>query len=161
MPIYLEWDGGSIKGDVAETSHAQWIEFDSLQWGVGRSISMTTGSAADQSPSVPSFSEIVLTKACDNTSPQLITKLYKGGGVGTKIDLVRTNPDGTFATYLEFTLQNCMLSGYSCSSGGDAPSESWTLSYTNVEYKYTPTNPDGTMGDPVPVGYDLPTTTIS
>jgi type VI secretion system secreted protein Hcp len=64
--------------------------------------------------------------------------------------------------YLEVTLTNCMISGRTLSSGGDAPSESVSLSYTAVQYQYTSTNADGTMSStPNNVGYDLGTTTMT
>jgi type VI secretion system secreted protein Hcp len=162
MPIYMNWNIGAITGDVVESTHTGWIELNSLQWGVGRSISMATGSVADQSPSVPSFSELVVTKDNDITSWQLLQQAYQGTGCTVLIDFVRTPGGGNPVTYLEFTLTNCMISGYSTSSGGDAPSESLTLSYTKVEYQYTATNADGTMSTtPNQVTYDLGTCQMS
>ena len=121
MPIYWNWNSLAIPGDVTETNHPQWIELNSLQWGVGRSISMATGSGADQSPSVPQFSEVVVTKDTDSSSYQLLQQAYQGTGVTAVIDFVRADSSGNTVVYLEFTLTNCMISGYSCSSGGDAP----------------------------------------
>jgi type VI secretion system secreted protein Hcp len=161
MAIYMNWNSGAIPGDVTETNHAQWIELNSFQWGVGRSINMTTGSAADQSPSLPNFSEIVVTKDTDAASYQLLQQAYQGQGVTVVLDFVKTDQSGNTTTYLEFTLTNCMVSGYSCSSGGDSPSESLTLSYTQVEYQFTPTNADGSMGSPNSTTYDLSTATMS
>jgi len=162
MPIYMNYQAPTpITGDVTETSHTGWIELNSLQWGVGRSISMATGSVADQSPSTPSFSEIVVTKDNDATSYQLLQQAYQGTGVTVVIDFVRTPAGGSPVTYLEITLTNGMISGYSTSSGGDAPSESLTISYTAIQYTYTPTTSDGSMGTPAGVSYDLGSCTMS
>lgn len=161
MPIYLNWNSGAITGDVTESSHTGWIELNSLQWGVGRSISMATGSVSNQSPSVPSFSEVVVTKDSDDTSYKLLQQAYQGTGVPVVIDFVRTPGGASPVTYLEITLTNCMISGFSTSSGGDAPSESLTLSYTAIQYMFTPTNADGSMGQQAGVSYDLGTNVMS
>jgi len=161
MPIYMNWNSGAITGDVTESTHTGWIELNSLQWGVGRSISMATGSVADQSPSVPQFSEIVVTKDNDATSYQLLQQALQGKGVPVVIDFVRTDGGGNTVVYLELTLTNGMVSGHSHSSGGDAPSESLTLSYTAIQYQFTPTNADGTMGTPAGVSYDLGSAVMS
>ena len=43
MPIYVKY--GAIEGDVTATGHESWIEVNSVQWGVGRSISSPWRSA--------------------------------------------------------------------------------------------------------------------
>jgi type VI secretion system secreted protein Hcp len=119
-------------------------------------------SVADQSPSVPSFSEVLATKDTDASSWQLLQQAYQGKGVTVVIDFVRPDGGGNAVVYLEVTLTNCMISGRTLSSGGDAPSESVSLSYTAVQYQYTSTNADGTMSStPNNVGYDLGTTTMT
>jgi type VI secretion system secreted protein Hcp len=162
MPIYMNYQAPTaITGDVTETNHTGWIELNSLQWGVGRSISMATGSVADQSPSTPSFSEVVVTKDSDDTSYQLLQQAYQGTGCTVVIDFVRTPAGGSPVVYLEITLTNCMISGFSTSSGGDAPSESLTLSYTAIQYMYTPSGGTGAQGSQSGVSYDLGTCTMS
>jgi type VI secretion system secreted protein Hcp len=161
MPIYMNWNTGAITGDVTEATHTGWIELNSAQWGVGRSISMATGSVADQSPSLPSFSEIVVTKSNDETSYKLLQEAYQGKGVPCTIDFVRTTGGGSTVVYLELVLENARISGHSSSSGGDAPSESMTISYTAIQYMFTPESADGTMGTQAGVKYDLATTTMS
>jgi type VI secretion system secreted protein Hcp len=54
-----------------------------------------------------------------------------------------------------------MLSGYSSSSGGDRPSESISLNFTQIEIDVIPQNADGTAGTKFPVTYNLQTMTMS
>src|SRR5271154_2733758 len=92
MAIYMKF--GGIQGDVTATGHANWIELNSLQWGVGRGVSSPTGSSADRESSAPSVSEVTITKDQDSASDGLLTEGFTGDGGGNgatvQIDLTRT-----------------------------------------------------------------------
>jgi hypothetical protein len=60
MPIYIQY--GSVQGDVAKLAHLEWIELDSFQFGVGRSVSTPTGGSSGKESTTPSVSEITVTK---------------------------------------------------------------------------------------------------
>lgn len=154
MPIYMKYNAGAIKGDVTADGHVDWIELGSFQWGVGRGISSPTGASADRESSAPSISEITVTKSMDKSSFALLNEALQGEGVVVQIDLCKTDK-GVLVTYVTYTLTNTMISGYSVSSGGDQPSESLSLNFTKVEYKYLGRDAVGAEGDPVTVTYDL------
>jgi type VI secretion system secreted protein Hcp len=151
MAIYMQVEG--IEGTVTEAKHAKWIQVGSFQWGVGRGISMDTGSIADRGNTKPSLSEIVVTKSYDSASPKLFT--WATVGTGKKVVLHFTKEDGS--SYLEVTLESVIPSGYSLSSGGDEPSESLSMSYVKIEMKRIPYDENNKAGTPIPVGYDLKT----
>jgi type VI secretion system secreted protein Hcp len=152
MPIYMKYD--TIQGDVTATGHEKWIEVNSFQWGVGRGISSPTGASFDREASAPSVSEITVTKATDSASTKLLDASLEGEGVPVVIDFCKTDK-GNLEVYLEYTLTNTMISGYSLSSGGDRPSESLSLNFTKVECKMIPMKSAGETGDPETVTYDL------
>ncbi len=154
MPIYMNYNDLAIKGDVTEEKHAGWIECNSFQWGVGRGVSSPTGASADRESSAPSVSEIVVTKATDLASPKLLNEALQGQGKKVVIDFCKTDK-GLLTVYMTYTLEDCMISGYSVSSGGERPSESCSLNFTKVEYKNIPQKDDGTPGTPETVAYDL------
>lgn len=158
MPIYMKY--GDIAGDVTEKSHTGWIEVHSFQWGIGRGISSPVGGSTDREASAPSVSEIVVTKDQDIASAKLIEAGLVGEGVAVQFDFVKTNK-GELEQYIQITLTNCMISGISMSSGGDRPTESVSLNFTKVEYRFTPTNSDGTPGSPQTCGYDMSTATTT
>lgn len=152
MAIYLKY--GSITGSVTESQHKNWIELNSFQWGVGRSISSPTGSSTTREGSNPSISEVVVTKPQDSASPNLFIDAV-AGQMNTEATIEFTaTAKGKVATYLKYVLTNTGLSGYSVSSGGDRPSESLSLNFTKVVWTFTPTAADLT-GTPDTVGYDL------
>jgi len=158
MAIYLKF--GKMKGNVTEDGHKEWIEVDSLQWGVGRGISTPVGGAANREASTPSVSEVVITKSMDIASTDLFMESVKGDkGEEVKIDIVATgNPPRVFCTY---TLTNALVSGYSVSTGGDRPSESISLNFTKLEFKYIPSLQENKQGTPVTVAFDLSKATTS
>jgi type VI secretion system secreted protein Hcp len=152
MPIYMDYN--KIAGDATAEGHEKWIELNSCQWGVGRGISSPTGASADRESSAPSVSEIVCTKATDASSPKILNEAYQGEGQKVQIDFCKTDT-GKLEVYLTLNLENCMISGYSLSSGSDRPTESLSLNFTKVEFKNTGMGSAGGTGSPDSVTYDL------
>ena len=155
MAIYVKYTSPNITGDVTTQGYAGQMEIQSFQWGIGRGVGSPTGASGNREASTPSVSEITLTKMLDQASGDLLKEAFSGAGKATAvIAMVRTDGGGG-VTYLEYTLTNVMLSGYSISSGGDRPSESISLNFTKIEAKFTPQKDDGTAGTPATVTYDL------
>jgi type VI secretion system secreted protein Hcp len=152
MAIYMKY--GDLEGDVTADGYEGWIECSSLQFGVGRGISSPVGKSSDREASTPSVSEIVVTKRTDKTSPNFFQESVEGEGKTVEFHFTRTAA-GTIESYFEITINNTLISGYSLSSAGDAPSESLSLNFTKIEVKYIPINDDHSTGTPVPAGYDL------
>jgi type VI secretion system secreted protein Hcp len=159
MAAYLQYCAikkGESKAKGHEGSKG-WIEVGSVQFGVGRGINTRVGTSSKREASAPHVSEII-TKLMDSTSPLLFQEGLIGKACTAKIDLVETGSD-QLNTCLELTLTNAMISGYSVSSGGDRPSESISINFSKIEYKYTPYDDQHKAGTAVPVTYDLITAT--
>jgi type VI secretion system secreted protein Hcp len=147
MAIYVKYTSPSITGGVTTKGYDSPAQFEvnSLQFGIGRGVGSPTGGSTNREATTPSVS----------ASGGLIKEAYSGAGKATAvISFVRTDGGGG-VTYLEMTLTNVMLSGYSISSGGDKPSESISFNFTKIETKIIPQNADGTPGTAYPVTYDL------
>jgi type VI secretion system secreted protein Hcp len=152
MAIYLKYEG--IEGEATHDSHKKWIEVGSLQFGTGRGISTPAGATANREASQPSISEVVITKVLDASSSKLFTESVTGAaGKKVEIHLVSTGNPGN--TYVEYVLTNALVSAYSISSAGDRPSESISINFTKVEFKFTPFDDKNKAGTPVTVNYDL------
>ncbi len=155
MAIYVKYEG--IPGEATHENHKQWLDVGSLQWGMGRAISTPSGSTANREASEPSVSEVSITKQMDAASPLFFTEACTGAiGKKVEIHLVSTGNPGN--TYAEYVLTNALVSAYSTSSGGDRPSESISISFTKVEYKFIPYDDKNKAGTPTTVSYDLSTT---
>ncbi len=157
MPVYIKY--GDIKGDVSAEGHKGtdgWVEVSSFQFGVGRGISSPTGGAADREASAPSVSEITISKPMDVSSYRWLEEALWGEGQAVTIDFCKTDKD-KLEVYAQYVLTDCMVSGYSVSSGGDRPSESLSLSFTKFEFVFTGMNPNNAGGANPRTGYDIAT----
>ena len=150
----VHFNYNKIPGDVTAEGHTKWIELNTFQFGVGRGISSPTGASADRESSAAAFSDISITKVSDVASPKLFNEALQGDGRTVQIDFCKTDK-GALEVYLTYTLTNCMISGYSVSSGGDRPNESMSLNFTKVEMKNIEMGADGDAGSPESIIYDL------
>ena len=152
MAIYVHIDG--IPGDATHQDHKKWLDVDSLQWGVGRAIMTTTGSAQNREASEPSVSEVTFTKTMDSSSAPLFQEACAGAaGKTVKIHLITTGNPGDL--YMEYELTNALVSGYTVSSGGDRPSESVSLNFTKIRMNYRVYDEKHKMTNQLPAEYDL------
>ncbi len=152
MPIYMKF--GSIPGDVTTDGYKDWIELNSFQYGVGRSVSSGAGGNTRES-SAPNISEIVVTKHFDKAS----AKLYQDSVAGTfdtKVEIkMNTTTKQKTETFLTFELTDCGVSSYSLSSGGENPMESLSLNFLKVMVTPTPLDKSGQIKKGDVVSYDL------
>ena len=155
MAIYLFIDG--IKGDVVEDSHTDWINCDSMTWGIGRMINTPVGTEAERESSVPTVQDVVMTTQMDKATPEIVKAAATGTGKEAKIHLMQTGKD-TPECYMEYILSNTLISDYSVSVAADGrPSESFALNFTKIEMKYTMFDKDNNVSGNVPASYDLTT----
>jgi type VI secretion system secreted protein Hcp len=138
MAIFLKY--GALEGEVTAEGYDKWVELHSLQWGVGRGISVGVGGGSKREASAPSVSEITVTKTMDAFSPLVLKESIGGKAVQVKIDITETDNDGKHIAFQKYILENTLVSGYSISCGGDRPSESLSLNFTKVDSEYIKIN---------------------
>lgn len=135
MAIFMKY--GKLEGEVDAEGYEKWVQVDSLQWGVGRGIAAAgSGGGSKREASAPSISEITVSKNFDAFSPLALKESIGGKGDEVKIDLTRTDESGKHVAFQKYILSECMMSGYSISSGGDRPSESISLNFTKFDSEY-------------------------
>ena len=152
MPIYIQY--GTIKGNVTAEGHADWVDVNSCQWGVGRGIGSPTGRSANREASAPSISEVVVTKEMDKASYAFLEQALQGEGVACTIEFCKTDA-GKLETYAQYKLENCLISGYSVSSGGDRPTESISINFTKIEFMMSEMGIANASVDTPRVSYDI------
>jgi type VI secretion system secreted protein Hcp len=152
MAIYMKVPGAD--GSVTASGYEKWIELDSMQFGVGRMVTMDTGNLANRSSGLPSFSEITVSKTTDDSTYGLLNDAILGKE-GKKIEIAVVEPGDKPTEYVKYTLEDAIISSYSMSAAGDKPHESVSISYAKVEVAFT-THDKANKGGGVPrVGYDL------
>ena len=149
-PIFMQIPG--IDGEVTAVGHEKQIELNSFSFGVSNTVSHSTGGAGAGKAIV---SDIAVIKFMDKSSPLLFSKTVNGAHI-PQVDIyfVKTSGSG-LQTYAHYVLKDVLLSSYSVSSGGDRPSESLSLNFAQIQFEFTSTNPDGTLGSPITAGWDI------
>lgn len=149
----------NINGNSQIKGHDKWIVLSSVQWGVGRGISTHGGS--DRETSTPSFSEVTLSKPADIASTLLFGEATYGKKIGNKAELHIVQTDGKDAgqVYTSYDLYEPIISGYSVSSGGDRPSESFSINFSKIVFKYFEYKTGGDQVPADPKGWDIATGT--
>ena len=151
-PIYMKIPG--IDGDVAAVGHEKEIELNSFQFGVSNPVTSSSGGGGGAGK--VSISDIAITKVMDKSSPLLFGKTVTGAHI-PQVDIyfVKTSGSGGLQTYAHYILKQVTLSSYSVSSGGDRPSESVSLNFAQIQFEFSSSNPDGTLGSPITSGWDI------
>lgn len=134
MAIFVKY--GALNGEATAKGYEKWVEVNSFQWGVGRGISAGVGGGSKREATAPSVSEITMTKTMDEFSPLLLKEAIGGDAKEVKIHLTQTDGGGQHIAYQKYILTNTLVSGYSLSSGGDRPSESFSLNFTKFDSEY-------------------------
>lgn len=154
VEIFLKLDG--IDGESEKTGAEKQIEVFSFSNGASNpsSVSFGTGSGAGK----VDLSSISLQKQLDKASPKLFLACCKGDHIATGTMIVResTGSDNP-QIYYQYDMKQVFVDSISWggAAGGGKPSESVSLSFKQIEITYWPQNADGTLGDKIPVGWDV------
>jgi type VI secretion system secreted protein Hcp len=152
MAIYMKF--GDIKGQVTTDGFKDWIELNSIQLGVSRSVYSGAGGAAREG-SHPQISDITVSKVMDIASPSLYQDAV-AGAFDAKVNIkLTTTTKNKVDTYLEYELTDCGVASFSMSTGGDLPSESYSLSFTKIMVTPSPLDAQGSPKKGAVVTYDL------
>ena len=156
MAIYMKF--GDIKGQVQTDGFKDWIELESMQYGVNRNVSTGAGGAGREGAH-PNISDILITKTFDVASPKLYQDAV-AGAFHSNVDIkLTTTTKNKIDTYLALELKDCGVASYSTSAhggaGGSAPMESFSLNFTNIMYTPSPLDTKGTPVKGAVVTYDL------
>ena len=156
MAIYMKFQG--IDGTVTAQGYEKQIELTSMQFGVGRHVSMDTGNASNRLHGRPSISEITVSKSLDDASSGLMKEALSGDkGKDVEIHVVETSSK-QLTEYVTYTLKDVLVSAYSVSTGGGVPSESISLSFAEIEVAVKPKDSkNASKGGAQRVGYNLRT----
>lgn len=154
--IYMRLGSGAeaIAGEVSADPYRNWVRIDSAQLGVGAAYNLASGSV-----SMPSFSEIAITQAFDQTTPVVFNGLVTGRNIGeVVIDYVA--PYGArdeSAAYMRLVFEDVVFTGLSLSSGGDLPYVSESMSFSKMSQTVWEIDGKGGASSFSSYGYDLRT----
>jgi type VI secretion system secreted protein Hcp len=115
-----------------QASHTDWIEIDSFQWGIGRQISSPTGGSSDREGSVPSVTEIVITKKTDSASPNLYIEWLVGKKLGVTVIFTNTSKPG--GLHHKLGLKDAVITGIRPHRGRSGSGEQLTITFSGHDF---------------------------
>jgi type VI secretion system secreted protein Hcp len=155
IDVYLQIDG--IKGESTDNAHKDWIECKSVNFGVLQPRSATASSAGGHTAERCEHKDIMVTKLADLATPLLLEQCSMGKTIPkAKFDFMRADADGKRVTYFNIELENVLVSSVSPSVvEGDILTESVSIKYSKVKWKYVQQKISGGTGGNTAGGWDL------
>lgn len=155
MSIFMNYEG--ITGESSDINHKHWIDVDDMAFGVSRRITAHTSTRHDRESANAEINDLTLTRRMDSATPGLFIESCCGKGRDVVIELTKTGAGSGSDVFMTYTLQNALISGYEVdaeSQGNARPTELLTLSFVDLEVKYTPYDEDGNAMAPIAVGFN-------
>ena len=146
---FLKLEG--VPGEATATGHKDEIDIESFSMGIARPAA-TGGTQTGRAQ----FTDISFSHQLDKASPLLMLRCAQGTHIPTAILTCRTvgarQDDFYIIRLTDVVVTSVSISGF---TGGDRPTESFSLSYARIEWEYIPQLAAGGMGDPVRATWNL------
>jgi type VI secretion system secreted protein Hcp len=145
--IYVKFDTPLLKGESTDKEHKDWVEIHSWTHSIRQPKSATASSAGGHTAERCEHDEMVFTKDMDLISPLL----YQHCSAGTTfkevtIEFFRASGDKR-VKYLEVKMKNALIAHVAPSVMSEGlPSESFSLKYAAIQWKYVQQKTDGSVG---------------
>ncbi len=159
MAVFMKYEG--IPGNATAEGYADYIRIASIQFGVGRGITMEPGNLANRESTKPSISEITCTTEVD----KCVTALFKeavSGSSGKKVEtaIVQTGAD-KLIEYMTIITLDTLVSGWSFTADADNKGFlTFSLSFAEIDISYNDYDSTNKGGSPLRSGYNLRTAKI-
>lgn len=158
MSIFLHLPG--ISGNVLDPSHKGWIDIVEAEFDINRKLTLKSSTRNDRENANAAISHIELTKLMDSSSPNIFLEACCGRGKTVQLALVKTGVGSGADTYMEYVLENCLVSKYEVQAmrySNLRPVEIIQISFTRMTLKYTSYDNDGNALAPLAAGFDYST----
>ena len=157
---YLQLDG--IKGESTDSKHQGWIECTIVHWEIKQPKSATASTGGGHTAERAELSEISISKLVDLASPLLAQTCACGKTIAkAKLEMLRADGNGEPIKYFEVELENVLIGHLAPSFGGGFPTETVSLKFSKVRWKYTQQKISGGSSGNTAGGWDLATNRIA
>ena len=150
VDFFLKIDG--IPGESSDDKHKDEIDVLSWSWGANQTGTMSYGGGGGAGK--VNFQDFHFTMRMNKATPKLILSCSNGEHIKKAVFVAR-KAGKEQQEYMKIVFSDILVSNYSTGGGGDEPIESISLNFSKVEMEYKPQKSDGTLGDPIPVGWNL------
>jgi len=160
MAILLDYEG--IEGETSDKNNEGCIDCEGWRFKTDRSVTSNTSTKGDRESSNATISDLEITKYMDSSSLRLFIESLCGIGKEVRLILTKTGKGDGSDLYMEYILKNAIISGYEVGGTADdinRPTENITISFVEIEARYTPYDEDGNAIAASSVGFDTATNT--
>ena len=159
MAIYMKVD--YVKGNVTAKGHEGWIELHHLNMDISRHMSTKVGKTQDREHSVPTFSDVEISKSLDTASNDLLQLTLKGETIPS-IEVHLCTTGKSLEPYAKYIFEDVMISQASnIIASGTIPEETWRLNFTKMTVSYIGRDNTHDVATQNVVGYNLETAQMS
>jgi type VI secretion system secreted protein Hcp len=152
VDYFLKVDG--IPGESRDSKHAGEIDVLSFSWGVSQTGTSAGGGGGGAGKA--SFQDISFMASMNKASPKLFEACASGKHIKEAVLTAVKADKKDRQEYLIIKMTDVLVSSYQTGgSSGDVPIDQFSLNYAKIEIEYRPTNPDGSLGEPIKAGWDL------
>jgi type VI secretion system secreted protein Hcp len=131
--IHLRYTG--ITTGPLNSDHSNDIPMLAFDFGVLRPV--TTSASGARTIGKVKAQEVTLNHTTDSYSIPLLTASLKGAPATAILYLTDTSGiEGANLDYLEISLGQALITKFFTNSGGDRPSESFSINFTSMTFKY-------------------------
>ena len=146
--IYVKFGSPAIKGESQDKEHKDWIEVNSWTHAITQPRSATASTAGGHTAERCEHGEMIFQKDLDVVSP-LLYQHASGGSTFDEVtvEFYRADGEGKRVRYLEIKLKYVLIASVRPSVVSEGvPSESFSLKYAAVQWKYTQQKIGGNQG---------------
>jgi len=160
IDVYLQIDG--IKGESSDGAHKDWIECQSVSWGVSQPKSATASTGGGHTAERCEHTELTIAKLADLATPLLLQNCSSGKTIPkAKLEFMRADGQGERIKYFEIELENVLIGAVSPWVGeGDILTENVGIKFSKVKWKYIQQKVGGGAGGNTSGGWDLATNKV-
>jgi len=161
--MFLQLDG--ITGGATDEQHKDWIEIFSWSHSFDQpTMPISRSGGTGQATAMCNHSPISITKILDESTYAILSRTWSGKVLPkAKIECFRAAGEEKPVKYLEISMEDVVISGYSIglSADTDLAGENITLTYGKVTYNHIPYKRGGEAKGNQPVYHDLRTNKVA
>lgn len=136
VDYYLKLEGVEGENTASNSGHGEWIEINSVQFGAFSPDNLSRSAGSGGGAGKASFQDLSFTVKVAKATPQLMQACATGKHFPSAT-LVCRKAGSDPQTYLQYELENVMISSFQTGGGGggsDRPMESLSLNFTKIEF---------------------------
>jgi type VI secretion system secreted protein Hcp len=160
MSAFLYIEG--VPGEVSDANFSGWLDIRGWGWGTQRNITSNTSTQGDRESANATIKDLTIRRFMDKATPKLFIEACCGRGKEIKLVQTKTGTGSGADVFIEYTFRNALISNYEVKANTKSParpSENITISFVDLDVKYTQYDEDGNPEAPVAVGFNTATNT--